>query len=323
MFWGQVKSLLQNFQSIFRALNMCIFDRLVQIIRGKYVMKTSHKHLVMMKACFLMMFPWIFLCGTAFSATPGRIVSLAPSITEILYDLGLEDRIVAVTIYCDYPQRAIDKPKIGSFTNPSIEAIIAAAPDLVVMADEGNPIEIRNRLKKLGINTYVFRAKRLVELPQGIRDLGVVLGIRDQAFKRAEKIERQIHKYERNVQKSPPRYFNKRAIFIIQPEPLVVAGPKTVIDDAFKLLGLQNIASDAGSRYPKYSIEELIRRSPDIIFMGKGIMTKESSKSLLKRLGMLDAVKKGHIYYTSEALYRLAPTAIAGIDEIAGFLGEY
>ena len=269
------------------------------------------------------MFLTVYLSGTAFSAPPGRIVSLAPSITEILYDLGLEDRIVAVTIYCDYPPRAKEKPKIGAFSNPSLEAIIAATPDLVVMADEGNPMEIRNRLKKLGINTYVFRAKRLVELPQGIRDLGVVLGIRDQAFKRAEKIERQIRKYERNIQKSPPRYFNKKAIFIIQPEPLVVAGPKTVIDDAFKLLGLQNIASDAGSRYPKYSIEELIRRSPDIIFMGKGIMTKESSKSLLRRLGMLDAVKKGRIYYTSEALYRLAPTAIAGIDEIASFLREY
>ncbi|MGO9137065.1 MAG: ABC transporter substrate-binding protein [Syntrophales bacterium] len=286
-------------------------------------MKTSHKPLVMMKACFLIMFLTVYLSGTAFSAPPGRIVSLAPSITEILYDLGLEDRIAAVTIYCDYPPRAKDKPKIGAFSNPSLEAIIAAAPDLVIMADEGNPMEIRSRLKKLGINTYVFRAKRLVDLPQGIRDLGVVLGIRDQAFKRAEKIERQIRKYERNIQKSPPPYFNKKAIFIIQPEPLVVAGPKTVIDDAFKLLGLQNIASDAGSRYPKYSIEELIRRSPDIIFMGKGVMTNESSKSLLKRLGMLDAVKKGHIYYTSEALYRLAPTAIAGIDEIAGFLGGY
>lgn len=286
-------------------------------------MKTSQKSLVMMRACSLMMFPWIFLCGTVFSAPPERIVSLAPSMTEILYDLGLEDRIVAVTTFCDYPPQALNKPKIGSFTNPSVEAIIAKAPDLVVMTDECTPMEIRSRLKKLGINTYIFKAKRLVELPQGIRDLGVVLGIRDQASKRADKIESEIRKYERNIRKSPPRYLKKSAVFIIQPEPLIVAGPKTVIDDALKLLGLQNIASDAGSRYPKYSIEEVIRRSPDIIFMGKGVMTKESSKSLLTRLDMLDAVKKGHVYYTSEALYRLAPTAISGVDEIAGYLERY
>jgi iron complex transport system substrate-binding protein len=192
-------------------------------------------------------------------------------------------------------------------------------PDLVVMIDDGNPIEIRNRLRKLNINTYVFRAKRLTELPQGIRDLGIVLGIKDRAFKRADKIEKELRKYARKVKKSS-RLPMKKVIFIIQPEPLIVAGPNTVIDDALKLLGLKNIASDADSPYPKYSIEEVIRQSPDVIFMGQGPMTGEMSKGLLKRLSSLDAVKKGRVYYTSESLYRLTPKAISGIAEIAGYL---
>ena len=221
-----------------------------------------------MRICFLATLLWISLSVSAFPAPPERIVSLAPSVTEILYDLGLGDRIAAVTTFCDYPPQALDKPKIGGYSNPSIEAIIAMKPDLVVMIDDGNPIEIRNRLTKLNINTYVFRAKRLTELPQGIRDLGIVLGIKDRAFKRADRIETAIRKYERKIRKSPPRYLKKKAIFIIQAEPLIVAGTNTVIDDALKLLGLQNIASDADSPYPKYSIEEVIRRSPDVIFMG-------------------------------------------------------
>ena len=277
-----------------------------------------------MKACFpLMLLVWLSLSAIVFASPPERIVSLAPSITEILYDLGLEDRVAAVTTFCDYPPQVVHKPKVGGFANPSLEAIIAARPDLVIMADEGNPREVYERLQKLGINTYTFRVKRLSELPQGIRDLGVALGIKDQAFKRAATIETELRKYERRVQKSPPRYLNKKALFIIQPEPLIVAGPETVIDDALQLLGLHNIASDTDARYPKYSLEEVIRRSPDVIFIGIGPMTKESSKNLVKRLENLDAVRKGHIYYTSEALYRLTPKVISGIEEIAGYLREY
>lgn len=281
-------------------------------------------HITMMKACFsVMLLLWCSLSGNAFASPPERIVSLAPSITEILYDLGLEDRVVAVTTFCDYPPRVMHKPKVGGFANPSIEAIVAARPDLVIITDDGNPREVYEKLKKLGITTYTFKAKRLSELPQGIRDLGVAAGIKDQAYKRAKRIETRLRTYARKVQKAPPSYFHKKALFIIQPEPLIVAGPETVIDDALKLLGLQNIAADTDARYPKYSLEEVIRRSPDVIFIGIGPMTKEASRNLLKRLENLDAVRKGHVYYTSESLYRLTPKVISGIEEIAGYLRGY
>jgi iron complex transport system substrate-binding protein len=278
------------------------------------------RQVMMRQSCLALVFLWAFT-GIAFSAPPERIVSLAPNVTEILYDLGLGDRIVAVTTFCDYPPEANAKPKIGGFSNPSIEAIVAARPDMVVMTDDGNPPEIFERLKKLKINTYVFRAKRLGELPQGMRDLGISLGVKDQAFRRAERVERVIRSYEKKLKKTSHGRL-KKAIFIIQPEPLIVAGKGTVIDDALKLLGLQNIASDGDSRYPKYSIEELIRRSPDIIFIGQGPMTRENAKSLLRKLGRLDAVMKGRIYYTSEDLYRLTPKVVHGIDEIAGHSGR-
>ncbi|MDO9585869.1 MAG: ABC transporter substrate-binding protein [Syntrophales bacterium] len=275
----------------------------------------------MRQICLVVMFLWTFT-GTAFSAPPERIVSLAPSITEILYDLGLGDRIAAVTTFCDYPPQALDKPKIGGFANPSLEAIVAARPDMVVMTDDGNPLEIFERLKKLGISTYVFKAKRLSELPQGIREMGTALGIRNKALKRAERIERVIQDYERKL-KTTVHGRLKKAIFIIHPGPLVVAGPGTVIDDVLNLLGLQNIASDAGVRYPKYSIEEVMRRSPDIIFIGKGKMTGENAGNLIKRLRRVEAVQKGRLYYTSESLYRLSPRVTTGILELAGYLGKH
>lgn len=261
-------------------------------------------------------------CNAAFSAPPARIVSLAPSITEILYDLGLGGRIVAVTDFCDYPQEAKDKPKIGGFANPSLEAVIAGRPDLVIMTEEGNPAEVYNRLRKLGINTYVFRAKRLRELPQGIRNLGSVLGIEERASRRASKIEAQLNSCVRKVQQSASRNMPRKALFIIHPEPLLVAGRGTVIDDALTLLGLQNIAADAGAQYAKYTIEEVVRRSPDVVFVGQGPMSRNLSKALLRRLSALEAVQKGHVYYTSELLYRLTPRTILGIEEIASHLNK-
>ena len=258
---------------------------------------------------------------TAFCAPPVRIVSLAPSITEILFDLGLESRIAAVTDFCDYPGEAKKKPKIGGFANPSLEAIVAAKPDLVIMTEEGNPVEVYKRMQKMGIPTYVFRAKRLRELPQGIRDLGKVLAIEKKAQRRASEIEAQINRYAEKVRRlaHPPR----KALFIIHPEPLLVAGRNTVIDDALTLLGLHNIAADTGSQYLKYTIEEVVRRSPEIILIGQGPMSGNLARPLLKRLETLEAVQKGRVYYTSELLYRLTPRTLLGIEEIAAHLNGY
>lgn len=265
---------------------------------------------------------WIISASFAFAAPPMRIVSLSPATTEILYDLGLENRIAAVTSFCDYPQRAKNKPKVGGFANPSLEAIIAAKPDLVIMMEGDNPLEAFNKIKRMGIRTHVFHAKRLKELPQGIRELGGVLGIQDRANRRAAEIESQFNKYAKKAQQAAARRGYRKVVFVIQPVPLIVAGPGTVIDDALQILGLQNIAADSRVQYPKYSIEEVVRRSPDVIFFGQGAMSKKVPKTLIRRLDSLEAVKKGHVYYTSEMLYRLTPKTILGMEEIVGHLNK-
>lgn len=118
----------------------------------------------------------LFLYGIAAAADsvipPKRIVSLAPSMTEILYALGLGDNIVGVTTFCDYPEEAKKKPKIGGMSNPSLEAVISLKPDIVVLTTDGNPKEFEERLVSLKIKTFVFQARRLSGLPQGIRELG-------------------------------------------------------------------------------------------------------------------------------------------------------
>jgi iron complex transport system substrate-binding protein len=107
-------------------------------------------------------------------------------------------------------------------------------------------------------------------------------------------------------------------LFIIWPEPLIVAGPNTAMDDVITLLGSENIASKAKTSYPKYSVEEIIRQAPDVIIIGKGHENmQEVSATLLKRLKSVPAVKNNRIYYVSDRLYRLGPRVIEGIEEIA------
>lgn len=269
-------------------------------------------------ALFLLFFLWT---GTSvLAAGPVRIVSLAPQITEILYALGLEDSVAAVTTVCDYPPQVKDKPKIGGMSNPSLEAVLSIQPDLVVMTMDGNPKEFEEKLRSLGIRTYIFSSRRIKELPQGIKDLGKVVG----AEKRAEALADEI---ERSLKNMKERFRGKRdtwkALFVVSPEPLIVAGPGTAIDDSITLLGGKNIAAGTGLPYPKYSIEEVLRQAPDVIFIGKGMGTmKDMTVVLLKKLHTVPAVKNDKVCFVGDYLYRLGPRTLKGVEELAQCLGQ-
>jgi iron complex transport system substrate-binding protein len=273
-----------------------------------------------MNHLLVVLFAWIFLVGPAMAQTPARIISLAPNLTEILYDLGLGDRVVAVSRYCNFPPEVNAKPKIGGMSNPSLEAIVAMRPEMVLLTNDGNPREIERRLRKLGVRTHVFRAKRLEDLPGEIRALGTALDVRARADQRAERIERVIRRYAEKARSSPGRTMQK-VLLVVQPDPLIVAGPGTAMDDVLKLLGLQNIAAKAKTEYPRYSLEVIIRQSPDIIVIGKGhdaVMAQ--SRRLLKKLDRVEAVRQGRVYYIDDPLFRLGPRITDGIAEIAGIV---
>ena len=260
------------------------------------------------------------LFTVAYAATPNRIISLAPNITEILFALGLGDDIVGVTSFCDYPEEAKKKPKIGGMSNPSLEAVVSLKPDIVIMTTDGNPKEFEERLRSMKIRTYVFTARRIPDLPRGVRDLGMVLGVRSGAEKFAAHYEAALNDLKMHHSKSAEK--KKKVLFIVWPEPLIVAGPGTVIDDALTVIGVENIAARARAEYPKYSIEEIMRQSPDILFIGKGKGMERASEGLLKKLKVLPAVKNNKVFYVSDDLYRLGPRTLKGVGEISDLTGR-
>jgi iron complex transport system substrate-binding protein len=255
-----------------------------------------------------------------------RIVSLAPNVTEILFALGLDEKIVGVSSFCDYPEEAKKKTKVGGMSNPSLESVVSLKPDIVILSTDGNPKEFEERLRSMKIRTYVFRTKGITDLPQGIRDMGAALDAKEKAEKLARDIETRLGKIrdlksEAGAGKKRNDTARKiKAMFIIWPEPLIVAGPGSVADDALSVLGIENIAADTKSSYPKYSIEEILSLAPDIIFIGKGKGMDKVSEGLLRRLKSVPAVKNEKVFYVSDYLYRLGPRTVMGIEELARLL---
>jgi iron complex transport system substrate-binding protein len=262
-------------------------------------------------------------CGSAaaadVSASPKRIISLAPSMTEILFALGLGDRIVGVTNYCDYPEEAKKKPKIGGMSNPSLETVLSLKPDIVVLTTDGNPKEFEERLLLLKIKTSVFKARTINELPAGIRGLAAAMGVPERGERLAQSIEAGVRKATAAKSRVGDDRARKKVLFIVWPEPLVVAGPGTAIDDAITHLGALNIASRAATAYPKYSIEEVVRQAPDVIVIGKGtgMDMVAVSKGILNRLSSVPAMKNNNVCYVGDGLYRLGPRVVQGIEELS------
>jgi len=247
---------------------------------------------------------------------------LAPNITEILFSLGLGDNIAGVTNFCDYPEEAKNKQKIGGMSNPSLEAVVSLTPDLVILTTDGNPKAFHDKLTSLGLKTYVFQARRLKEFPAGIRELGAILDISEKADQLARTIESAITQKEATCDLiSAVHVSKKKVLFVIWPEPLIAAGPGTVIDDVLALFGLENIASQNTISYPRYSIEEIIHQNPSIIFIGKGHSNvRLASETFLDRISVVSAVRNGKVFFLSDRLYRLSPRIIQGIEEMAACL---
>ena len=262
--------------------------------------------------CSILLLLLVALPGFA-GEPPRRIVSLAPSLTELACALGLEKNLVGITTYCDRPASIKGKPTVGGPANPSLEAVLNLKPDLVLVDEEGIGSKQVKRLQKLGIRTVTFHGSRLEKLAAAVRQLGIDLDVRQPANQLASRIEQSL----KPLKTAAP----VTTMFVIWPDPLVAAGPGSLLDDAMKLSGMSNIAADAGSGYPRLSLEAVITRNPQLIIAGQGEKLAGPMKRMLGHLNSLDTVKQGRVCMVSDALYRPGPRIPEGIAELRRCLG--
>jgi len=181
-----------------------------------------------------------------------RIVSLAPSLTETMYALGLQDRLVGDTDYCDFPPDARKKPKVGGAINPSLEKIVALKPDLVLVTKSLNRLETVNALAGLGIPSYATDPHTVQQILTSTERLADVLGVPEAGAALGADLERHLADLRQRLSGMAPR----RVLFIVWPDPLISVGKATFIADALRLAGASSIV-DSSQDWPQMSLEEV------------------------------------------------------------------
>lgn len=247
---------------------------------------------------------------------PRRIVSLAPSNTEILFVLGLDNQVVGVDDYSDYPPAAKEKEKIGGFSTPNIEKIVSLKPDLV-LATGGVQKSAVSRLEELNVNVFILDSKTVVDAIEAVRKVGVIT----QKASQAEKVSKQMEKVVEQVKSKTKKLKNEekpKVFYELYKEPLMSAGAGTFIDDMIRLCGGKNIAAAAQGEYPQFSVETLLKEDPDVYLAASGSMSNPGEIRSRPGFENLKVVKEGRVFIIEENLVnRPGPRIVIGLKKIA------
>jgi iron complex transport system substrate-binding protein len=244
-----------------------------------------------------------------------RVVSLSPSMTEIMYALGLDEQLVGDTDYCDYPPAAAKKHKVGGVINPSLEEIAALKPDMVLVTSS-NRWETVNALERLGIPSYAAEPRSLAEIRLLIRHLADVLGKPQAGAALDAQLGQQTESLERKLRGVKPA----RVFFVVWTDPLVSVGQHTFIADALAHAGAISVV-DSAQDWPQISLEEMVRLQPEFLVFADSHPERAARavEALAERPGwnLLDAVKQRRFAVVSDAVDRPAPRLFGAVEELA------
>ena len=254
-----------------------------------------------------------------FPFPPKRIVSLAPNVTEILFSLGLDEEIVGVSIHCNYPEKAKNKARVGSYISLDFEKIASLSPDLIIGTGAGNTRDMVDRLGKLGFRTYVIYPKNFEDILKSITHLGQVVN----RGKEAGVITERMRIRSRRVVELTRGLPQPKVFIQIADAPMVTVGARSFADDLIRLAGGENIAGNEKEVYPRFGMEEILKRSPDVIVISS-MNPKGDYRKILqewRRWRTIPAVKNGRVHLIdSDLLDRPSPRIIDGLEELAQVL---
>jgi iron complex transport system substrate-binding protein len=251
---------------------------------------------------------------------PQRIVSHVPSITEMLYALDLDDRVVGVDDYSLFPPEAKEKPSVGNYWEPSIEKIVSLNPDLVLTDGHSESIK---QLDNLDINFVVLDPKDISGIFKDLELLGQIAGKQNEAKKLVDNMSTQINAITEKVKNtSPVTVFYVLDAKTDSNNPWT-AGPGSFIDSLITMSGGTNIAGKAPGSWVQFSIEQVVADDPQIIILGNNHGTADITKEDLVKLPIwskLTAVKNANIFNFNADLANPVPRITEGLDDIAGII---
>ncbi|MCE5336953.1 MAG: cobalamin-binding protein [Desulfobacteraceae bacterium] len=247
---------------------------------------------------------------------PERVVSLAPSVTEIVFALGEGDRLKGVTEHCDFPAAALALPKIGSYVHLDLEKIVALKPDLCIGVRDGNPPNVAAKLQSLGIPVYAVDPRNLGTIVNTVLEIGRILGATQRAESLAKEMIQRIEQVKDRLAGTEQR---PRVFFQIGIVPLVSAGGNTIIHELITTAGGINLAVGP-TPYPRFSKEKVLALQPDVIIITS--MTRgqdlEQVKADWEQYDSLPAVRSKRIAIVDANLFdRPTPRIVEGLETLA------
>jgi iron complex transport system substrate-binding protein len=246
-----------------------------------------------------------------------RIVSLAPNLTEMIYALGLEDRLVGDTDYCDTPAAAKSKPHVGSVLNPSLEAIVALHPDVVLaVAKWGNRKETVEALQQVGVAVYVIDPSTVRAMLDSVSNIAKLARADQQGTTLVSQLQGRLDRLHTRLADAPLVH----VLFVVWLDPLMSIGQNTFIADALRWAGAESIVLSSQD-WPQIALEEVVRLQPDYIVMasshtGEGSRTLEDLRARTAWKD-LQAVRSGRVAIISEEIDRPAPGLVDVIEQLA------
>jgi iron complex transport system substrate-binding protein len=245
---------------------------------------------------------------------PQRVISLAPSLTEILFDLGAGPALVGRTARCNQPAEALAIRDVGAYMNPDLERIMSLRPDLVVAPQTGLRKEVVTRLADLGIPVFVDNSNTLDAIVQAVNRLGTILG-RDAD---AKAVVKRFQQRRQAVAERVAHHDNPVVLFVVGIRPLVVAGGKSFVGSLIREAGGVNVAENAPTPYPRWNMEEVIRHDPDFIIVLNKECGGQDCFDLWQEHQELKAVRKKQIYQLdADLMARPCPRTMDALEQLA------
>lgn len=249
-------------------------------------------------------------------AAPRRIVSLVPSVTEILYGLGAEELVVGVTTLCDFPPAAQQKPKVGGIVNPSLEVILGLRPDLVLATTEGNRDSTVEQLGGLGIPTYVVSPKNFAGVLESVERIGQLTGRREAAGRMVAELRRRGERIL-DATRGRPR---PGVLYLVWADPVVVPGRDTLITDLIRMAGGASVSADARIEWPRLSLEQVVARAPEVIIVAthSRAHVDDALRRWREQKILLPAFQAGRVHtIDGNLIHRPGPRVIDGLEALA------
>ena len=254
---------------------------------------------------------------------PQRIVSLAPSNTEIIYALGLEDRLVGTTDYCDYPEAAKSKPRVSGYSTPNLEKVVSVQPELI-LAEAIHEKTVLPALENLKLTVIVMSAKSLDTVLNDIKLVGQVNGKSQAAATLVDSLNARIQAIVSKTDTLTPEQ-RVKVLYVVWHDPIWTMGRETFINDLIWESGGVNIFAADFEKSRVVSLEAIIQKNPQVILVsGMGTTGDLIYKNIMKetRLSGVDAMRNNRIYKISDAnlIERPGPRIVDGLEEVAKLL---